>query len=119
MRRNKMTREEAIELAKTYVPEHSDDIGWEVDDNELVVISMENKGLMNRIAQKLFRKPRISYIHLDELGSFVWQCINGTDDVGAIGVKVKEHFGEEADPVYERLAAYMTTLGNTGFIHFI
>ena len=71
---------------------------------------------MNKIAQVLFKKPKVSYIHLDEMGSFIWQHIDGESDIIKIGESVKDHFGEKAEPLYERLAKYIQTLEAYKFI---
>ncbi len=91
---------------------------WTVDDSGLVTLEVENKGVFNRIAQKLFKKPKVSYIHLDEMGSFIWQKIDGESDIITIGEAVKAHFGEKAEPLYERLAKYIKMLEGYGFISF-
>lgn len=77
---------------------------------------MPNKGIFNKIAQVIFRKPKISYIELEEFGSFVWQQIDGKRDVHAIGQKVKAKFGDKAEPLYTRLCTYVKTLKNHKFI---
>ncbi len=91
-------------------------INWETDQNGMVTLLIENKGIFNRMAQKLLKKPKISYIHLDETGSFVWPLIDGEKDITALGVLVEEHFGEKAHPLYERLAKYFQILDSYGFI---
>ena len=48
------------------------DMKWEVLEDGIVEITVENTGFYNTIAQKLFKKPRYSFIKLDEYGSFVW-----------------------------------------------
>ena len=30
-------------------------------------LEIENKGIVNKICQKLFKKPKISYVHLDKM----------------------------------------------------
>ncbi len=97
-------------------PSRKADIGWSADENGIVTLEIENKGIFNRIAQKLFRKPKISYIHLDEMGSFVWPLIDGEKDITEIGKSVDEYFGEKAHPLYERLAKYFSILESYGFI---
>lgn len=99
-------------------PLRSDAIDWKTDENGNVTLAIENKGVFNRIAQKLFKKPKISYIHLDEMGSFVWPLIDGEKDLTAIGVLVEEHFGEKAHPLYERLAKYFQILDSYHFIEW-
>ena len=100
------------------VPIRSQAVGFSQDRAGNVALEIENKGIFNLVAQKLLHKPRISYVHLDELGSFVWQLIDGEKDILAIGRQVKEHFGEKAEPLYERLAKYFQILESYGFIKF-
>ncbi len=93
-----------------------DGLNWSKDENGNVTLEMENKGLANRIMQKLIKKPKISYIHLDEMGSFIWPLMDGERDILEIGKYVEEHFGEKASPLYERLAQYFKTLEKYNFI---
>ena len=47
------------------------DMKWEVLEDGIVEITVENKGFYNTIAQKIaFKRPRYSFIKLDEYGSF-------------------------------------------------
>lgn len=89
---------------------------WHEDENGVVTLEIENKGVMNRIVQKLFKKPKISYIHLDEMGSFIWKAIDGEKNIFEIGPEFKEKFGDKADPLYERLAKYFQILKSYNFI---
>ncbi|MBQ2420448.1 MAG: PqqD family protein [Clostridia bacterium] len=98
------------------IPTRNPDIGYTVDEKGVITLEIENKGLFNRIAQKVFKKPKISYIHLDEMGSFVWPIINGEKNITEIGEAVDEHFGEKAHPLYERLAKYFQILESYGFV---
>lgn len=98
------------------VPHHKEGLGFSTDENGLVTLEMENTGAMNRIAQKILRKPKISYIHLEEFGSFIWPLIDGKKSILEIGEDVDKHFGEKAHPLYERLATYFKTLESYGFV---
>ncbi len=100
------------------IPVRNEKIGWSKDGDGIVTLEIENTGLFNRIAQKLFKKPKVSFVHLDELGSFVWPLIDGKSDITAIGKTVDEHFGEKAHPLYERLAKYFSILNSYGFVSF-
>lgn len=93
-------------------------LGWSTDENGNVTLEMENKGVANKIAQKLIKKPKISYIHLDEMGSFIWPLMDGEKDILEIGKYVEEHFGEKANPLYERLSQYFKTLEKYNFIEY-
>lgn len=94
------------------------DYKWTTDDNGTVTLEIENKGLFNKIAQKLFKKPKISYVHLDKMGSFIWPIIDGEKSILDIAEAVDKEFGEEAKPLYERLAKYFQILSSYGFVTF-
>ena len=100
------------------IPARINSINWNTDDSGAVTLEIENKGIFNRIAQKLFKKPKISYIHLEEVGSFVWPIIDGEKDIAEIGAMAKEHFGEKAEPLYPRLVKYFEILESYRFITF-
>lgn len=98
------------------IPKRNPEINFTTDEKGIVTLEVENKGVFNRIARKLFKKPKISYIHLEEMGSFVWSIIDGESDIIALGKKVEEHFGDSANPLYERLSKYIKILESYGFV---
>ena len=98
------------------IPVISEGLNFKTDENGIVTLEQVNKGMTNRIFQILFRKPKISYIHLDELGSFVWSLIDGEKKIMDFGESVKEKFGDNAEPLYERLSQYFQILKTYGFI---
>lgn len=100
------------------VPCKKEDVNWSSDDSGVVTLEIENKGAINRIFQLVFKKPKITYIHLDEMGSFVWPVIDGNKNITEIGVLVKDRFGDKAEPLYERLAKYFQILESYKFITF-
>ncbi len=100
------------------IPQHKDGLNWSVDENGRVILEVENKGIANKIMQVLLKKPKVSFIHLDEMGSFIWQKIDGKKNVFHIGKEVKEYFGDKAEPLYERLAQYFGILESYGFVEF-
>ena len=97
-------------------PMRTEQIQWSVDESGLVTLDIENTGFFNRVAQKFFGRPKVSHIHLDGIGSFVWPLLDGEKDIIALGVLVREHFGDEAEPLYERLAKYFQILDSYSFI---
>lgn len=112
MKKKNVTPENFLEKKPVRTP----DLNWSQDENGSVTLEMENKGIANRIAQKLIKKPKISYIHLDEMGSFIWPLIDGERDIIAIGKEVQAHFGDKANPLYERLSQYIKILESNGFV---
>lgn len=91
---------------------------WKADDDGIVTLEIVNKGIFNKIAQKLFKKPEISYVHLDKMGSFIWPIIDGEKSILDIAEDVDKEFGEDAKPLYERLAKYFQILASYGFVTF-
>lgn len=97
-------------------PLRADHITWSADDQGIVTLEIENVGWANRLAQKLFHRPKISFVHLDEMGSFIWPLLADDQDIIALGKKVEERFGEAANPLYERLVKYLQILESYHFI---
>jgi len=100
------------------IPVHSSHISWSADENGAGTLDIENRGVMNRIAQKLLKKPKVSHIHLDEMGSFIWPLIDGERRITDFGEPVEQHFGEKAHPLYERLAKFFQILESYHFIYW-
>ncbi len=99
-----------------YIPEKNPVYKWEQDEKGEVTILVENKGIFNRLAQKFLKKPPVSKIHLQGIGNFVWPRIDGKTSIYELGIKVKEQFGEKAEPLYERLTEYVKMLDSYGFV---
>ncbi len=100
------------------IPVRSPLIGFKADDTGIVTLEKENKGIFNRIAQKLFKRPKVSYIHLDAQGSFVWLLVDGKKRILDMADEVRAEFGEDAEPLYERLAKYIQILESYDFVSF-
>ena len=100
------------------IPVRKEKYRFTESDDGLVTIEIDNKGFFNRLLQKIAKKPKVSYVHLDENGSFVWKQIDGKRDIIKIGELVEEHFGDAANPVYERLVQFFAMLERAGFIEF-
>ena len=71
-----------------YVPIISDKHRWETDEEGNVTIFIENKGIFNWLAQKLLKKPKVSQLHLEKFGSFIFPLIDGKTTIYEIGQKV-------------------------------
>jgi hypothetical protein len=63
------------------------------------------------------RLPRPYFkVHLDDIGTFVWDRIDGQTTVGAIADAAREHFGDKIEPVHERLKSFLYQLESGEFI---
>ena len=67
-----------------------------------------------------FVMPRMSNpnarVSLDAFGSHVWQRIDGSATVRDIGTSLREAFGEEVEPVFQRLGLFCKQLAANQFI---
>lgn len=100
------------------IPIRPERIKWSTDENGIVTLDIENTGFFNRVAQKFFKKPKVSHIHLDEMGSFVWPLLDSEKNIIELGKMVELQFGEKANPLYERLAKYFQILDSYDFIEW-
>ena len=101
------------------IPEKNASLRWHTDIKKRVILEVENTGIMNKIAQNLFNKPRFTKVHLDANGSFIWPLIDGKRTVADIAVLVKEQFGEAAEPLYPRIIKFFQIVESYHFIRFV
>ena len=85
----------------------------------IVEITIENTGFYNRVAQKIFKRPRYSFIKLDEYGSCVWQQIDGQKTIYEIGQILKESHKGASNQLYERLSTFFGILERNKYIIFV
>lgn len=100
------------------VPQRDPQLVWKENDKGGVTVDMVHRGLFAKIAQGLFATPKVSHIHLDAFGSFIWKQIDGERNIVQIGELVRREFGDKAEPLYQRLAQYFETLRSNHFISF-
>ncbi|MGN0451692.1 MAG: PqqD family protein [Acutalibacteraceae bacterium] len=98
-------------------PLRNEKFSWSID-NEQVTLEIENKGVWNTLFQIILKKPRITFVHLDEMGSFIWPLLDGEKTVEEIGEAVESRFGDKANPLYERLVKYFKILESYQFIYY-
>ena len=98
-----------------YIPRRKETL-YVVDEAENVTILQTNKGIVHWLAQKLLRKPRVTQVHLDSFGNFIWPLMDGQHTIGDIADLVKKRFGVQAEPLYPRLLQYMRKLEEYGFV---
>lgn len=100
------------------IPERAEQIAWETGEDGIVVLQVENTGVFNRIAQKLFKRPRYTKVHMDRYGSFLWPLIDGEKTVLELADLQKQAFGEEVEPLYPRIVKYFQIVESYHFIRF-
>ena len=100
-----------------YIPVPGKQVGYEISEGNSTIYQ-ENRGMFKRMFQVLLKKPKVSQIHLDEMGNFIWPLMDGKRSIFDISERVKEQFGEKAEPLYPRLVKYFQMLKDYGFIEF-
>lgn len=100
------------------IPVASKDVCWDVDDQGNVTLHRKNTGVPAWIGQKLFHKPKVSHISLEKFGSYLWQQMDGKKTWYALAMEMKQKFGDEAEPLYERLVPYIRALWGCGCIRW-
>jgi hypothetical protein len=98
------------------IPERAEGLSWEKGEDNIIVLQTENTGLFNRMAQKLFRRPRFTNVHMDKYGSFLWPLLDGEKTVKELAILQKEAFGEEVEPLYPRIVKYFQIMESYHFI---
>lgn len=77
--------------------------------------------ISNRVLKKWFepilRNPDIR-IRLDEYGSFVWKQCTGECTVGELADRLREKFGDDLEPVMDRLSLFLKYLERYEFIRY-
>ena len=56
--------------------------------------------------QRRLKKPHF-HLHLDPIGTAVWLFSDGESTVSRIGERLLEKFGDEVEPVWDRLALFI------------
>lgn len=101
-----------------YIPLRNSEYEWHIVEDGIVEIHVVNKGIFNKMAQILLKKPKISKIKLDQYGSRVWKAIDDKSDIGRIGDKVRESFEDDDNVFYERLVKFFYILKENKFITY-
>ncbi len=93
----------------TLIPHRA--VEWEVrDDNKIVLLVPKfRRGLGARWIQPWIRRKHIR-VRLDEFGSFIWKCCDGSTSMESIAEKMKQQFGDRVEPVHNRLSMFMQKL---------
>jgi len=74
-------------------------------------------GMLGKWIQPRLRKP-FYRIRLDDLGSAVWDLVNGARSAGEIASELERRFGDRVKPAHERVAAFLGELKRGKMIRF-
>lgn len=98
------------------IPTKSEKYVWEENKEGIVRIIIPRNSVLDKVVRAFFKTPKSMKIDLDSYGSSVWRIIDGKKNVGEIGDLMKKKFGDDIEPLYERLSTYLNLLRNNKFI---
>lgn len=98
------------------VLEHNPELKWKERKDGIVVIDMVNKGFFHTIAQKFFRRPKVSHIALDKYGTSVWKALDGKRTVFDVTNEMKSQYPDEKDLMLNRVVTFTHTLQVNHFV---
>ena len=82
-----------------YIPKHNSLFEYHENEAGNIEVKVHNKGIFNKIAQVVAKRPKYSNIELDAFGSFIWRQMDGCRSIYEIGELVKAEFGDKAEPL--------------------
>lgn len=100
-----------------YVPVKNPDIEYHTDEKGIVTVYIEWKGFYHRIAQRFFRRPRVSDIKMDRYGSFIWHAIDGTKTIHALSGEFEKQFPKE-EKALSRLIKFLEIMRDNHLIYW-
>lgn len=77
-----------------YIPKRNSRYSYQLNEHGNVEIIVKNEGFWNRILQITLKKPRYSMIELEQMGSYVWQEMDGQKTVYELACMERERFGD-------------------------
>ncbi len=94
-------------------------IQWKSDDQGKVILlkpKFKNKFLVKYILPRM--KRPFYKVKLDKMGSFFWKNCDGEKNVKEIARLHREKFGDDAEPVLDRVSLFVQDLDRNHFIAF-
>jgi hypothetical protein len=88
------------------------------DDGIVTVLGPRFKSVfMKRLVSSRLKNPYFK-VKLDEIGTTVWDNIDGERNIGEIAEILKEKFGESIEPCNDRLAIFFSQLELSRYIRY-
>jgi hypothetical protein len=92
---------------------------WEESDGRVVVLRPfpTTHGLRGKM-DRFFHRLSANRIRLDEVGSFAWLNFDGSLTVAEVAHRMTEEFGDQVNPVEERLGRLVWMMRGQGFLGY-
>ena len=101
-----------------YIPKKKS-IKWEMDKSQghVKFVFYHDKAI-ERFLRWLVKKPRVSDMTLDAIGTDTWLLIDGKNTVNEISKKLYEKYEERCNPKNNSLIMYLRHMNRRGWISF-
>ncbi|MGH4137645.1 PqqD family protein [Clostridium sp.] len=113
---NKKNKEKIAENFMLYKPLRKIE-EWEANDEKVKLFFHHNKPV-EKFMKWLIKKPKVTDLELDEMGSMVWQMSDGTNTVYDIALAMMEKFHDTEQNTIDRLIMFVRYLSRMGWITF-
>lgn len=89
-------------------------------ENDTIRVFMPRfgKGKIGMFLQRVLHLEDFK-IDLDPIGSLVWEMSDGNRTLYEIGLQIRERFGDEVEPVFDRLAFFVRQMERGKIIHIL
>ncbi len=92
------------------IPQIKDTLNYSIND-EIVTIALANDKPIQRFCRKLgFKIAPVTNVAFDDYSSFIFQHIDGENNIYQIGQLLHAKYGVDAEPLYERLVIFIDFL---------
>ena len=107
----------STKMAKAAAPHRL--AAWEEVDGRIVLLRPEptTRGLRGFL-DRFFHRMSAQRIRLDEVGSFAWSLLDGQRTVAEVGEAMRREFGDQVEPVEERLGRLVWLMRKEGFLAY-
>lgn len=99
------------------IPCRKQALHWD-NAGDIVTLHVKHQGFFAMIAHKCFNRPKVTRLDLDDFGSFLWKRMDGEKTVGELADALKNQFGENVEPLYNRLVSFLQVLYQNDLIYW-
>ena len=86
------------------------------DDAGAYVERERGRSRLGRLLERWLRVPRTVRVELDEFGAAAWKAMRGGVPVRQVGEALRHEFGDDAEPLWERLGEFLAMAERGGLL---
>ena len=86
------------------------------DDAGAYVERERGRSRLGRLLERWLRVPRTVRVELDEYGAAAWRAMRNGASVRQLGEALRQEFGDDAEPLWERLGEFLTIAGRDSLV---